>query len=326
MDLIIGNNSAPKPAQSVTDEAGQPMAGSTGGTAPTGADIIDVTIAEFEAEVINASMERPVLIDFWADWCGPCKQLTPILEKVIAETRGAVRLAKINADQNPELCQMLQVQSLPTVFALYQGRPVDAFMGAQPESQIREFVTKVAKLAGPATLPLDAMVEQGNAALEGDDPEQAYELFASVLAENGDHAKALAGAARALLAMGETEAAKELLAELPPNLAVDSDIMAAKSAIEVAEQAADAGPLTELQAAVDANPDDHQARLDLAIAAFTAGQHELAMDTLLDSIGLDREWQEGAARQQLLKYFETLGPGHELTSKYRRKLSSVLFS
>ncbi len=337
MAFIIGDPSAPKAPDAnaksgaedtatgqIVTEDGAPVTAAPG--AAGGPDIVDANINNFEDEVIKASMERPVLIDFWASWCGPCKQLTPILEKVVTEARGAVKLVKIDADANPELCQMLQVQSLPTVFALHEGRPVDAFMGAQPESQIREFVGKLAKLAGPAALPLDQMVEDAQKALDEGDAAEAYELFANVIAENDTNAKALAGAARALIAMGEMEAANDLLADVPTQLTMDSDIQAARSALDVANQAADAGPLAELRQAMEAKPDDHQAKLDFAVAAFAAGEQTAAMDALLDSIRLDREWQEGEARAQLLKYFETLGPTNPLTGQYRRQLSAILFS
>jgi putative thioredoxin len=314
MDLIIG------------DKPHKPAAGNGAATGASSADIVDARIDTFEAEVIKASMERPVLIDFWASWCGPCKQLTPVLEKIVGEAGGAVKLVKINADENPELCQMLQVQSLPTVFALYQGRPVDAFMGALPESQVRAFVTKLARMAGPSALPMDAMLEDAKAALEGGDAEQAYELYATVLEKEPENPKAIGGAARALIALGELEAAGDLLSELPPNVEVDSEISAAKAALEVAAQAGDAGELGELQAKVNADPSDLRARLDLAIALFSAGRHEPAMEQLIEIIGIDREWNEAAARQQLLKYFDTLGPANPLVGKFRRRLSTILFS
>ena len=342
MAFIIGDPSTPnatgdKPAKAagrglpdqtaqLVTEDGAPVSGGAARGRVAGADIVDANINTFEDEVIKASMERPVLIDFWASWCGPCKQLTPILEKVVTEARGAVKLVKIDADQNPELCQMLQVQSLPTVFALYEGRPVDAFMGAQPESQVRDFVAKLAKLAGPSALPLDQMVADAQSALDAGDAASAYELFAHVIAENDTNAKALAGAARALIALGETEAATALLEDVPTQLSMDSDIQAARSALDVAQQAADAGPVAELRDAMAAKPEDHQAKLDFAVAAFAAGDHAGAMDALLASIRLDRTWQDGAARNQLLKYFETLGPANTLTGQYRRQLSAILFS
>ncbi|MEO0394324.1 MAG: tetratricopeptide repeat protein [Pseudomonadota bacterium] len=324
-----GPSQTPSSAGAIVTEDGAPLADT--GSAPAmgggqGPDIVDADINNFEAEVIKASMERPVLLDFWASWCGPCKQLTPILEKVVTEARGAIKLVKVDADQNPELCQMLQVQSLPTVFALFEGRPVDAFMGAQPESQIREFVSKLAKLAGPAALPLDQMVEDAQAALDQGEAGDAYELFAGVLGENPTHAKAIAGAARALIALGEIEAATALLDDVPTNLSQDGDIQAARSALDVTAQAADAGPLGELQQAMEADGDNQQTKIDYAVAAFAAGEEAAAMDALLASIAADRDWEDGAARTQLLKYFETLGPTHPLTGQYRRKLSAILFS
>jgi putative thioredoxin len=303
MDLALGQSAAGK------------------GAAP----IKDVTTASFEADVIAASMAAPVIVDFWAPWCGPCKQLTPALEKAVTAARGKVKLAKINIDENPDLAQALRIQSIPTVYAFFQGRPVDAFQGALPESQVKQFVDRLTAQTG-GNDDIAAVVEQANQALAQGDTENAIALFQAVLGEAPETPAAFLGLVRALLAEDNLGEARNVLAQVPKAIAAHADIAAAKAAIDLYEQASNAGPIGPLLEAVTHDPADHQARLDLATALYADGKREEAFEHLLESIKRDREWNEGEARKQLVKYFEAQGPKDPLTVSGRRRLSSILFS
>ena len=289
------------------------------------APIKDVTSASFETDVIAASMEAPVIVDFWAPWCGPCKQLAPALEKAVAATRGKVRLAKINIDDNPDLAQALRIQSIPTVYAFFQGRPVDAFQGALPDSQVKQFVDRIAAQGGGDD-GVAAVLEQAAESLEAGDTQNAIALYRAILNEVPETPAAFLGLIRALLAEADIDEARNVLGQVPAAIATHADIAAAKAAIDLADQAANAGPIGPLLDAVARDPADHQARIDLATALYAAGQHQEAVDHLLESIKRDRAWNEEEARKQLVKYFEARGPKDPVTLAGRRRLSSILFA
>jgi putative thioredoxin len=301
-----------------------------GGGKPAAGDLIkDSDTARFKTDVIDASMQVPVIVDFWAPWCGPCKQLGPVIEKAVQEAKGAVRLVKINVDENQELAAQMRVQSIPAVYAFFQGRPVDGFIGAQPESQLKQFVARLAKIGGDAQgpSPIDEAVEQAEAALAAGDHGAASAIFSEVLEHEPGNAKAIAGLLRCLLAMDDLASAKEFIDGLEPDLLKDPAVASAKAQFELAEQGQKAaGKLPELQARIAADPKDFEARYELAEAQFAAGAKEEAIDHLLEIVRVNRAWRDEAARLQLVKFFEAMGPTDPLTLSGRRRLSSILFS
>ena len=306
---------------------GAPGAGPAGANA---ADLIkDSNQNDFPQDVLDASMQVPVIVDFWAPWCGPCKQLGPLIEKVVKEAKGAVRLVKINVDESQALAGQLRIQSIPAVFAFFQGRPVDGFVGAQPESQLKQFVQRLAKMgaAGAGPSPIDEALEQAEAAFAEGDYGAANAIFGQVLDHEGDNAKAIAGLVRCMIATGDLAGAKEMLDGVTPEVLKNPAITSAASQLELAEAGQKAaGQTQQLQARIDANPKDFEARHDLAIAQFAAGDREAAIDQLLEIFKANRAWNEEAARKQLVKFFEAMGPTDPLTLAGRRKLSSLMFS
>ncbi len=300
----------------------------TGGMAGNGAvgaqDLIkESSTATFVADVVEASQDVPVIVDFWAPWCGPCKQLTPLLESAVRQAQGMVKMVKINIDDNPEIAQQLRVQSIPAVFAFRNGQPVDGFMGVQPESQVKSFVQRLTGAQGPS--PVEQALEHGKAALEATDFGTAAQAFSQVIEADPANIQAIAGLAKCFLADNNLERAQQVLDTAPAG-AHHADLDSARATLELARQAAEAGDVASLKAKVAADPKDFQARFDLAVALNVDGDRQGAVDQLLDIIAADREWNEQAARNQLLKFFEAYGSQDEITQTGRRRLSSILFS
>jgi putative thioredoxin len=294
------------------------------GAAPAAADLIkDATDASFMADVVAASREVPVIVDFWAPWCGPCKQLGPALEDAVRAAKGAVKLVKVDIDQNQQVAAQLRVQSIPAVFAFYDGKPVDGFMGALPASEIKAFVKKLIDLAGGGGL--NEALDQADEMLERGEAADAAQVFSAVLAEDPAQPRALGGLVRTELAVGNVERARQMLEMAPPEIAADPAIVTARAAVELAGQTQDTGEAAELLARLEANPDDHQARFDLALALLAAKDREGAVEALLDLFRRDREWNDGAAKTQLFTLFDSFGPKDPLTLKGRRRLSSMIF-
>ena len=289
------------------------------------ADLIkDTTEASFMADVIEASREVPVIVDFWAPWCGPCKTLGPALEAAVTAAKGRVKMVKIDVDKNQMIAGQLRVQSIPTVYAFWQGQPVDGFQGALPGSEIQKFIDRVAAMAGDGGLgEALSMAEQ---ALSEDDAASAAEIFAAILGEEPENAAAFGGLVRAQMAMGNLDQAEAFLAGVPAKIVGAKEVEAARAQIELAKQAANAGPEAELRAAVEADPANHQARFDLAVALNAAGKVDEAVDELLELFRRDREWNDGAARTQLFTIFDALKPQDPIGLKGRRRLSSMIYA
>ena len=286
----------------------------------------DTTDRGFAADVIQESMNQPVIVDFWAPWCGPCKQLTPVLERQVAAAKGAVKLVKINIDENPQIAGRLRIQSIPAVYAFRGGQPVDGFMGALPESQVKDFIKRLAAMAGGGPSPVDELVAGAKDALEAGEIAVAAQAFSEALAAEPDNVAALAGLAKCYLATGDLEGAKQVLASVPEDARANEDVKAVESAIALAEKAGPAGESAKFAALVEAEPDNLQARYDYAMALLAENETEKAMDELLAVFKRDRKWEDEKARKELLTLFEALGPTDPLVASGRRKLASMLFS
>jgi putative thioredoxin len=296
------------------------------GVATAGADDVvgDTTTQTFRKDVLEESRRRPVLVDFWAPWCGPCKQLTPILEKAVRSAKGVVKLAKMNIDEHPAIASQLGIQSIPAVIAFVNGQPVDGFMGALPESQVIAFLERLTKqeIGGEEK----ELLKAADDVLAAGNPAEAAELYSEVLAADAGNVHAIAGLARALVDTGNVEEAKHALEQVPESKRNDSAVAAARAAIEVAEQAAHLGPVAELEQKVAASPLDHQARFDLAMALNASNRRQEALEQLLEIVRRDRKWNDDGARKQLVQFFEAWGPTDEHTVSGRRRLSSILFA
>jgi putative thioredoxin len=314
-----------QPAAAPSAGAAPVNGGPRSATAAAGSWIKDSNIQTFAADVLQASLEVPVIVDFWAPWCGPCKTLGPALEKIVNEQRGKVRMVKINIDENPEIAQQLRIQSIPTVYAFRNGQPIDGFMGAIPETQLRSFVAGLLGDLGPEPGAEDA-IAMAEAALQSGDLGQAAQIYGQILQEDPGNPKAVAGLAKCYLNSGDVERAKATLKLVRPDAAGDESLRTIEAELQLKEKAAGAGDIPALQAKVDAAPLDLQARFDLALGLDAHGQREAAIDELLEIVKRDRKWNEEAARKQLVTIFEALGHSHDLTVAGRRKLSSVLFS
>ncbi|MBI1237897.1 MAG: thioredoxin [Alphaproteobacteria bacterium] len=298
-----------------------------GQSASPNALIADATTATFMRDVIEASMQTPVIVDFWAPWCGPCKQLTPMLEKAVTGARGAVRLVKVNIDENPEIAQQLRIQSIPAVYAFNKGQPVDGFVGALPESQIKQFVGGLAKLGGGGgPSPVDEMLAAATEALAARDLATAAQAYAQILQAEPDNVKALAGLARCYLESGDKKRAQDVLARVPEAAANDPDVAGVAAALALAEKAGNPNDVVHLREKVAHNPADHQSRYELAMALLGAGAKEAAIEELIEIVRRDREWEEAKARKELVNLFEAMGAEDPLTLAGRRKLSTILFS
>ncbi len=299
-----------------------------GGAAAQQGDLVkDITEAEFMAEVVEASQTVPIIVDFWAPWCGPCKTLGPMLEEAVNAAKGAVRMVKVNVDQAQMIASQLRIQSIPTVYAFWQGQPVDGFQGAVPGSEIKAFVERVVQASGgDASGGLDDAMAAGEEMLDQGAAVDAAQVFAAILGEDPAHAGAYGGMVRAHIAMGDLDQAEAILNGAPAEISTHAALEAAHAQLELARQAANAGPVAELMAAVEADPMNHQARYDLAQALYAKGDAQEAVDHLLELFRRDREWNDGAARAQLMTIFDALKPNDPVMLNRRRRLSSMIFA
>ncbi|MBS7705817.1 thioredoxin [Chelatococcus asaccharovorans] len=284
----------------------------------------DTTTADFRQDVIAESMRQPVLVDFWAPWCGPCKQLGPVIEKAVNAAQGKVKLVKLNIDEHPQIPGQLGIQSIPAVIAFSRGQPADGFVGALPESQVKAFIERLVGPLGPG--PIAELLDEADQLAAAGDAAGAAGLYAEALAQEPDNARAIAALARLHVELDDLEGARRFLDMVPADKAGDPAIAAARAALELAEQAASLGDLAEFEQRLAANPLDHQARFDLALALNAKGKREEAADQLLEIFRRDRTWNDDGARKQLLQFFEAWGPMDEATLAGRRRLSSLLFA
>ena len=286
--------------------------------------IKDTTTQTFVKDVIEESKRQPVLIDFWAPWCGPCKQLTPVLEKAVRAAKGKVKLVKMNIDEHPAIPGQMGIQSIPAVIAFVNGQPADGFMGALPESQVMAFLERLTKdrIGGEAK----DLLKAADAALVEGDPAGAADLYAQLLEEDNTNVHALAGLARCYVETGAIDQAKQTLALVPDSKRNEASVLAAQAALDLAEQAKSLGPTSDLEQRVAANPLDHQARFDLALALNSKGRRLEALDHLISIVKRDRKWNDDGARKQLVQFFDAWGPTDEATIEGRKRLSSILFA
>ena len=295
---------------------------------PEAGDVVkDTDTAGFATDVIEASMNGPVVVDFWAPWCGPCKTLGPLLEKVIRATRGKVRMVKLNIDENQQLATQMRIQSIPAVYAFHQGRPVDGFAGALPESQLKSFVDKLVQLAGGADTALEDALARAKEVLDAGDFHGAAAVYNQILQVEPEHAGAIAGLARCLIGVGEVAQARQVIEGVSDDNAKNPEIVGVLRTIELAEQTEGAdGDIPALMEKLAGDHDDHQTRFDLAMALYGAGKREAAVDELIEIVRRDREWNDQGARKQLVTFFEAFGGADPLTVSGRRRLSTILFS
>jgi putative thioredoxin len=298
------------------------------GAAGAAADLIkETTTQTFVKDVIEESRRQPVLIDFWAEWCGPCRQLTPILEKAVRAANGRVKLVKMNIDEHPAIPGQMGIQSIPAVIAFVNGQPADGFMGALPESQVTAFINKItAGMPAPGQPNITEILQEAEAVLAEGDPAGAAQIYAEVLAADATNITALAGLAKCYVATGAIEQAKQTLAMVPESKRNDAAVKAVQASLDLAEQAEAVGPVAELEQKVAANPLDHQARFDLATALNASGKRTEATQHLLEIVKRDRKWNDDAARKQLVQFFEAWGGAEEATVEGRKRLSTILFS